>query len=165
MYIIDTDALLSIPGLVQADQLNYLLEELVELVEDGKLCFPDYVIAECRRIANGEDIALWVRSISGSRVHKSVAYAFTMQVMSAVPELLDEDTEDESSQVAVAAMACYASQALDAQDVCVVTEDRSALPTRICLADACAELQIQEISVMEFLKRESLSSYLLDGDA
>ncbi|WP_093782069.1 DUF4411 family protein [Streptomyces sp. yr375] len=158
MYVIDTDALVSMAQLVPESNVNLLLEELVPLVEEGMVCFPDLVIAECKRLAHGESVALWVRSVAGSRVCKSVAYSFTIQVLATAPDLLDEEGEEESSQVAVAAMALYFSS--QGADVVVVTEDRRPLPTRACLADACKEMDVSDLTVLEFLTQAGLDSYL-----
>ncbi|MEU4980842.1 DUF4411 family protein [Streptomyces sp. NPDC021969] len=158
MYVIDTDALIAVAQLVPESNINLLLEDLVPLVEEGNVCFPDLVIAECKRLAHGESIALWVRSVAGSRVCKSVAYSFTIQVLAAAPDLLDDSGEEESSQVAVAAMALYFSSKDD--EVMVVTEDRRPLPTRTCLADACKEMDVSDLTVLEFLTQAGLDFYL-----
>lgn len=157
MFVIDTDSLLALAELAPPANINLLLEELVPLVEEGTLCFPDLVMAELRRLAHGESIALWIRSVAGSRRCKSVAYSYMVQVLAATPGLLDESDEEESSQVAVLAMAIYLKES---NEVHVVTDDRRPLPTRICLADACKEIEMETITALDFVREIGLESYL-----
>ncbi|MCX4541305.1 hypothetical protein [Streptomyces sp. NBC_01565] len=159
MYVIDTDALLTISALVPSEEINLLLEELVPLVEQGEVCFPDLVISELRRLAHGESVALWIRSVAGSRKCKSVAYSYTIQVLAAADSLLDEAGEEESSQVAVAAMALHLGNSQN-EAVKVVTEDRRPLPTRSCLAEACKELGLVEMTALDFIRQAGLQSFL-----
>lgn len=157
MYVIDTDALLFISGLVPPSKVNLFLEELVPMVESGELCFPDLVMSELRHLAQGESISLWIRSVAGSRQCKSVPYSYTIQVLASAAELLDDSAEEDTSPVAVAAMALHLSQTDTVQ---VVTEDRRALPTRSSLSEACKTLALDDITALEFIRRVGLESYL-----
>ncbi|MEV7316425.1 hypothetical protein AB0N56_26155 [Streptomyces microflavus] len=157
MYVIDTDSLLTIAQIVPEENINFLLEDLVPLVERGDICFPDLVIAEVRQLAHGESVALWVRSVAGSRTCKSVAYQFTIQVLATASELLDDTGEEESSQVAVAAMALHFRAG---GGVRVVTEDRRPLPTRSNLVQACQSLGIEAVSALAFIKSIGLDCHL-----
>jgi hypothetical protein len=155
--MIDTDALLAISHLVPPSRMNLFLEDLVPMVEDGKLCFPDLVVSEMRRLAHGESLALWIRSVAGSRRCKSVAYSYTIQVLATASELLDDSGDEESSPVAVAAMALHLAES---EVVHVVTEDRRPLPTRASLAEACKRLDLDDVTALEFIRQARLEAHM-----
>ena len=162
MYVMDTEAILTVPRLVTASQLNRLLDEFVPRIEDGLICVPDAVIAECRRIAAGEVIATWLHAVSGSRKHKSIPYTHTIKVLGKCSALLDEDAESdmECSPVSVAALADYLSQC-NPESPYVVSEDRVNLPTRLSLVTACGVLGFPVMDTIGLVYALGLSSYLL----
>jgi hypothetical protein len=159
LYVLDTDSILALPHLIPDDSIISFLEELVPFIESGNICFPDLVLSECRRIAEGEVISLWIRAVSGSRRHRNVPYSHTVKVLGRCIELLDGDDSEESSQVAVAAMTDYLCDKGVGQ-VHVVTDDRGELPTRISMAAACSQLGFLSIETLCFIKNIGLDHYL-----
>lgn len=149
IFVLDTESIVTIPVLVKASKLNECLDALTDHVTSGVVSYPDQVLTECKRIADGESITTWLKAVAGSRKHHRVPYAQTVKVLASCPELIDVDASDEPSSVAVAAMGHSLYEA--GTDFVIVTEDRRAQPTRLCLADACVALGFAALDTTGFL--------------
>ena len=162
MYVLDTEAVLTIPRIIRPNQLYNFLDDLVEFVEQGEVCFPDAVIAECRRIASGEVTAVWIHAVSGSRLHKSIPHRHTVEILGKCSALLDEDAESdlETSPISVAALADFLSQANSGRPY-VVSEDRIDLPTRMSLVTACDVLGFPVMDTATFINSLGFGGLLL----
>ncbi|MGW4593702.1 hypothetical protein ACWEKJ_40830 [Amycolatopsis thermoflava] len=154
VYIIDTHALLSMQDQGwTGEQINHVYDGLTSLVVDKMLTFPQCVVRECKRIAAGERVYLWVNSVSSSRHPKNCPWEYQEQVMALCPNLIDDDDPEEQTPVEVAAMALRLRESVPVE---VVTDDATPLPTRDCLKNACLDLGVKSLSLVELLERHSI---------
>lgn len=149
VHVLDTETVIRIPTLIKTARLNECLDALTDHVSEGIVSFPDQVLTECKRIAAGETITMWLKAVAGSRQHHRVPYSETMKVLASCPNLLDVDNSDEPSSLAVAAMAKKLHDT--GTDFAVVTEDDHPQPTRMCLAHACDELGFPRMDTMALM--------------
>ncbi|MEW2477518.1 hypothetical protein AB0875_27380 [Micromonospora gifhornensis] len=161
LYVIDDHAVLKIPTLCEVDSLPHVLDELTDLVRMGHLCFPDQIVHDCAKWATGETIHTWIKAVSGHRQLKKLPSEWQEEVLGLCEGLCDYDDENEQSPVLVAAMALMISREHSSATLNVVTEDRSSLPTRMCLNDACPPLGLTAISARDFLAATKASRYLV----
>jgi hypothetical protein len=152
-YVLDISAVLRIPSLFgEQEKLNACLNSLTEHTENGRVVFPDQIVSDCRRIAAGEDITVWLRAIAGSRRCSTFPYEHQTNILAVCQDLLDQDSmQEEQSPVMVAAMGDYLATMGHSFEI--VTEDRFELPTRMNLVDACKLLGFQSCKTKAFLKR------------
>ncbi|MGC5305952.1 hypothetical protein [Micromonospora zamorensis] len=160
LYVIDNHAVLTIPRLCELDSLPHVLNELTDLVGAGQLCFPDQIVHDCAKWATGETIHTWIKAVSGHRRLKKLPGKWQEEVLGQCEDLCDYDDDNEQSPVLVAAMALMISNEHPLVDVSVVTEDRSSLPTRMCLNDACVALGMTSMTARDFLSTTKASRYL-----
>jgi hypothetical protein len=160
-YVIDDHAVLSIPSLCEEDGFNPTLDILTDFVSSGWLCFPDQVVHDCAKLATGEGIHTWIKAVATGRPKKRVPSMWQEEALGMCEDLVDYDDEGEQGSVLVAAMALMLSQDEPDCTLYVVTEDRSNLPTRRCLHEACGDLGLQSMSALDFLKEIVPSSYLV----
>lgn len=153
-FVLDTEAALSLPSLMPSARIGTCFESLSEHVEAGNLTFPDIVPRECKRIAEDENVTVWLRAVSGSRRFKSFGHRHQQNVLAVCEDLLDLDDEREQSPVAVAAMGDFLAHG--GHDFIIVTEDRRPQPTRICLFDACSALGFKATDTRTFLRELAL---------
>ncbi|KAB1919120.1 hypothetical protein F8280_26495 [Micromonospora noduli] len=161
LYVIDDHAVLKIPMLCELDSLPHVLDELTDMVRLGKLCFPDQIMHDCAKWATGETIHTWIKAVSGHRHLRKLPSEWQEEVLGLCEDLCDYDDENEQSPVLVAAMALMIAREQPSLTLNVVTEDRSSLPTRMCLNDACPALGLTAITVRDFLSATKASRYLV----
>ncbi|MFJ8833925.1 hypothetical protein [Micromonospora aurantiaca] len=160
LYVIDDHAVLAIPSLCGLESLPHVLDELTDLVRAGKLCFPDQIVRDCAKWATGETIHTWIKAVSGHRQLKKLPSRWQEEVLGLCEDLCDYDDDNEQSPVLVAAMALMISRDAPDVSISVVTEDRSNLPTRMCLNDACQELGLVSMTARDFLSETKASRHL-----
>ncbi|GII29842.1 hypothetical protein [Planotetraspora mira] len=158
--VVDAHAVLHLPKLC-LDQRSTMqvLNHLTDMVKAEHLFFPDLVVKDCAKYATDEPIHVWIKAVSGSRVHKSVAGEWQEEVLGLCPDLADFDDDLEQTQVHVAGMALMAREQ-NGPNLVVVTEDRKALPTRTCLYDACESLRLKALSMKELVVCAGGSEFL-----
>ncbi|MGW8645742.1 hypothetical protein [Micromonospora aurantiaca (nom. illeg.)] len=161
LYVIDDHAVLKIPTLCGVSSLPHVLDELTDMVKSGRLCFPDQIVHDCAKWATGETIHTWIKAVSGHRQLRKLPSKWQEEVLGICEELCDYDDENEQSPVLVAAMSLMISQDYPASALNVVTEDRSNLPTRMCLNEACPTLGLTAITARDFLSATPASRYLI----
>jgi hypothetical protein len=161
-YVFDLHALLYLQSVecVDGGRLQ-VFDHMTDLVRARCLYFPTIVVKECARYATGEEVHTWAKAVSGSRNLTNPECEYQTIVLDKCDEIADPLDTEESSQLLVAAMALQ----LDTPrvDVFVVTEDRLEQPTRMCLADACQEIGLQDITVAKFVELENLSEFLVSS--
>ncbi|MET8256475.1 hypothetical protein [Micromonospora sp. NPDC005205] len=160
LYVIDDHAVLMIPRLCEVDSLPNVLDELTDMVRLGHLCFPDQIVHDCAKWATGETIHTWIKAVSGHRQLKKLPGKWQEEVLGQCEDLCDYDDENEQSPVLVAAMALMISREHPQVGISVVTEDRSSLPTRMSLNDACLTLGVTSMTARDFLSATKASRYL-----
>lgn len=152
IYVADSYALMALCTLVPASKRQAVMLELTDLVEDGRLLFPESVWRECCAYPDADGVAVWTRAVwRGGDIVKP-SYTAEMEVLDVVPELLDTDTPESQTQSDVAAVAWSLLGSDD--EVVVITEDRNERPDRMALEPACQELGITTVTLLEFIHAE-----------
>lgn len=155
VYVIDASA---INYVGRQNNAPLIFDALQDLISGQFMCFPDEVLDELKRLAKGEYAYSWTKAVAASRMDRGAAYKHLQAVIYQVPNLVDQDSEYESSVACVLAQA--RSLAYDGHDVQVVTEDVRDKPTRISLAAACATLNVPWCAVSECLRRHNYNGLL-----
>lgn len=160
MYVLDTDALVSIGDHARAGNEQELLDSICDLIAQGEVTYPDEVRDEAYRIADPPRRS-WVRAVSGSRRHTNLPYNRVVEVLAECPRIMDGDSDDdEPSRVYVIAIV-YHCRALSIESlISVVTDEIAALPDRMPLALLCEDLEIDHCRTIDFLKRVGLETLL-----
>ena len=141
-YVIDLHALLELERLdCSPGARSLVLNAMTDLVVSGTLNFPTTIVRGCERYALGEQVSVWAKAVSGSRVLTNPVSDFQIRVLDMCEDLADQDDTEESSQILVAAMALQLA-ASSPRNVEVITDDVLPQPTRTCLSDACEMLGI-----------------------
>lgn len=148
IYVFDVSALLTVEYYAPAPE--YVFGEMIDMVDDGTVCFCDEVVDELAQFARGEWPFVWAKGVMNRRKYRGGGYSTKTLIGRQVQELVDPEATYESSAPAVLAQA-YDLRA-DGLDAYVVTEDTMEKPTRIPLAVACTRLRVPSKSVHEFLK-------------
>jgi hypothetical protein len=159
LYVLDTEATLRLPEIINPGAFNRFLDELVPLVQDGTVCLSDVVIKECRRIATDEVISVWLHAVASSRQYKNVPYSCVVDVLSKCQGILDVDEPGESGPVSVAALARFVSE-VEHASLWIVSEDSVDLPTRMCLINACNALGFKVMRAHQFVSHIGLANML-----
>lgn len=127
-----------------------IFDKLDTLHDDEALLFCDTVKEECRRLFEGESIAIWISPVWRSiRERGTVAYTDCQDVLRDVEDLLD-DNQDESEAQALRTMA-LARRWAKRSEVVVVSDEEMTLEERCTIREACDALQIKCITVAELL--------------
>jgi hypothetical protein len=146
LHVIDAPAINYVGRKIEAPAI---FDALHDHIQEEKLCFPDEVLEELKRLAKGEFTYSWVKAAAVSRFNKGAAYKHYVAVTSQVTELIDIYAEHESSCAAVLAQAY--SLILAGHPVTVITEDVRDKPTRISLAAACERMHMTWCRLDQYL--------------
>lgn len=158
IHVADTYALLEVPRACSSpSELPPVLDGLTTMIMDGSLTFPDIVVQECRKYAQGDHIYTWINAVSGHRFQKAVPGQWHVEVLGICADIIDEDDEADQAPLFVASMARMLS-ASGSSEVYVVTEDRKNVPERKCLAEACKDLDLVTITVADLIARAPRST-------
>jgi hypothetical protein len=149
IYVLDGPAIVSV-ALVVPDP-NAVFLGMTDLLNEGKLCFPNEVVEELERIARNEAPLVWAKGCAPSRTNKGAPYPFIEWVGQDFPDLIDTTARDTQESGAVYVVA----QALTLEDanlsVTVVTNDVRAKPTRASTQQACQHFKIPCMELVDFL--------------
>ena len=158
VYVIDAYGILTFPSLCgDQTRLNGLLINLTELVESGRLSFPDLVLRDCRLYAPRDVCYLWAKAVAGSRKVYKVPNGYQEEALGHCERLLDLDDDGEQTQLAVAGLALLLAEA---SSVTLVTEDVRPVPERKCLYEACPDLGLRAATCREFVQGVGLDRFL-----
>lgn len=161
MYVLDTDALVSIGDHARAGKEQELLDAICDLIVEGEVTYPDEVRDEAFRIADPPRRS-WVKAVSGCRRNTNVPYSRAVEVIAACPEIMDGDYgDDEPSRVYVVAMVYHCRAQNIENSINVVSDETAELPDRMTLAAVCAYLQIEHCRTSDFLKRVDSTNALI----
>lgn len=154
LYVVDTATLLTIQN--ERSDASECFDGMTDLVQESRLCFPAEVVEELGRLARGEQALVWAKAVAASRCNKGAPYSFTSWVLESCSGLVDE-TALATQEPAAPFVAAQAVQ-IRAEDneVFVVTEDIREKPTRLCLRQACEQLDLPSMRLEEFLEDTNL---------
>jgi hypothetical protein len=149
IYVLDGPAIVSV-ALVAPDPSTAFIG-MTDLLNGGKLCFPNEVVDELERIARKEEPLVWAKGCAPSRTNKGAPYTFIEWVGQDFDDLIDTTARDTQESGAVYVIA----QALALKDaglaVTVVTNDVREKPTRASTQQACEHFKIPCMEVADFL--------------
>lgn len=151
LYILDASAVVSLADTCDAvgHAWDEVADALTELAIAGDLTCPAIVIRECRRYGEDEPSTKWLRQASGHFANSEDPWEYLEEVLATCPTLIDQDETGENPQATVLAMARFQSQSRD--DVIIVTDQWSDLPTRRALGSAAAAMGVSAITVQAFV--------------
>jgi hypothetical protein len=72
IYVLDVSALLGIQVYVPTPELVF--DTMVDLVDEGTVCFCDEVLEELERVAKGTWTFVWAKSVARSRTQRGGGY-------------------------------------------------------------------------------------------
>jgi Domain of unknown function (DUF4411) len=154
LYVVDTAALLSIQN-GRPDSANCFLG-MTDLVNESRLCFPTEVVEELERLAKEEGALVWAKTAASSRCHKGAQYNYVAWVLETCEDIVDKSAQASQEP----AVPYVAAQALELKtekfDVSIVTEDILEKPTRMCLRQACEDLEIPHMRIQKFFEETNM---------
>lgn len=159
LYVIDAHALLTLPGLCSSEERIYsFFDHLTDEMASGNLTFPNQVLQDCKKFAEGEFLYTWIKAASAHRKHYRVDNGWQEEVLGTCEDLADFDDDCEQTQVIVASLALM--NADTGRQCIVVTEDRLELPNRLCLSDACLSLGLESMTATEMLQAMDMADFI-----
>jgi hypothetical protein len=149
LYVVDASSLLAVSPLCGADEARSaaVFDDMYRLVRQSELGFPACVPALCRAFDTANYAATWASPVHDGMRIRTVPHSYQADVC---PDLSDAGTsDDEEVQVELIAYALHFQRL--GIDITVVTEEISALPFRLSVAQAAHSLGMDVLTMGEFM--------------
>lgn len=152
-WILDSSAIIEFKSIITPEIEATVLTLLDRLVRQGKISFPRQVKREVSGDGQSDLPALWaLRNFSKIILNKSPEESYIIDVLSKVPNLVEENNSKDAADPYVLALALQLEN--NDFDAIVVTEDRiDRLPRKISLKSACKIMGIEVCLTNDFFDR------------
>ena len=143
VVVIDTSAVIETKRVIPTDQQWDFYDQMLTLVEAGRLTFPRQVAREVAHGKHPDTPGSWCAKAAKLVQHGGPSEETLVEILPSIAQLVDEtaEYENEPADPYVVAMA-YELRTVG-YDVVVATEDRiDRLPLKIALTTACEALEI-----------------------
>lgn len=152
--VTDTSVFISLKRLVDINDQWDLLLRMTELVRSGHMAFPSQVVKELAYGQYPDAPGAWIGSAKRDMCHHQPSEETLRKVLEVAEQLIDaEATSDrEVADPYVAAMACEITHRYPGRRAVVATDDHvDRLPRKLSLATACARLNIERWTPVQFI--------------
>lgn len=156
IWLIDASAIIRIKTTVPESKQWELFKALEVLVEKGQLAFPRQIKEEVSGMTHPDAPGVWVHGVFSAIKHPTEpGVDFIRKVMaSEASAVVDPNKTREDGDPFLIAMALELAEA--GHGVCIVTNDCNDTADRIGLSNACDILEVDWITLEDFLKIQGL---------